>query len=438
MMPLPTIVARDIVPWSPSAAPIELPLNSLTLTWRSCSDDIDSTLWRECFTPEQQGLFWYRTLERSNLEDQFRFFYGLLWRDTTVVGIVPAFLFDVPMELVAPPVLMRLLRSIAVGPLRRLRYLRTFFIGNVAGEEGALGLRAPLRFEDVAALVHDAAQQKANELGAPMLTWKDLEADRLDALTPIARARRLFSMASYPGTSVAVDARGFHAFLATQKSSRRHQIKKKLRRGDEAVPVIIAEVRSPAEPELHELSALFQQTYDKARTHFERLDIQFFREIARCNEATFIVLRASATNRAVAFMLVFKLGTRVINQFIGLDYKAGKDHFLYFRLFTAAYNWAAAQGAEWMQSGQTGYRAKLDLGHELVPLWNCCRHRNPLVNYLLSKISTGISWRTLDPDLRNYLEAHPDADPRLNQHQQLRSTSRAKPPSHFATVRAPE
>ncbi|WP_397452354.1 GNAT family N-acetyltransferase [Pseudomonas sp. NA-150] len=381
---------------------------SFTIHWLSRSQDIEENIWRRCFKEGQKGLFWFRTLEQSKLDDQFRFLYGLLLRDGEPVGIVPAFVFDLPMKLVAPPALMRVLDLVAVGWLRRLRYQRTFFIGSVADEEGAIGLDASVRLADVALLIHEAARAKANQLGAPLLTWKDFEQSACAALDPLAASRRAFRMVSFPGTVVPILPGGFEALLAKQKSSRRHQMRKKLRRGDEGGPVVVSVVSQPSDEELQELFALFQQTYEKATTHFERLSIDYFRAIAACEEAVFVVLRGEPSGRAEAFMLMLKQGPRLINQFIGIDYMLGESSFLYFRLFAAAYDWAATTDAKLLHSGQTGYRPKLDLGHQLLPLWNYVHHRNPLINYLFARVCADVSWRTLDPDLAVYLDAHPD------------------------------
>ena len=54
---------------------------------------------------------------------------------------------------------------------------------------------------------------------------------------------------------------------------------------------------------------------------------------------------------------------------------------------------------EEVQSGQTGYRAKLDVGHELVPLNNYFRYRNPLIQTIASFLAKRISWSSLDADL---------------------------------------
>jgi len=53
-----------------------------------------------------------------------------------------------------------------------------------------------------------------------------------------------------------------------------------------------------------------------------------------------------------------------------------------------------------LQSGQTGYRAKLDLGHRLVPLANVLRHQNPFLHALYRAVCTRLTWKSLDSDLR--------------------------------------
>jgi hypothetical protein len=109
----------------------------------------------------------------------------------------------------------------------------------------------------------------------------------------------------------------------------------------------------------------------------------------------------------VAQMLCFVQGRHVINKFIGLDYERPREWSLYFRLWDATVEWAGGIGAIEIQSGQTGYRAKIEMGHTLVPLTNHCRHRNPLVHWIYAKVAATVSWHTLDPDLALYLKAHP-------------------------------
>src|SRR4029077_15768938 len=104
-------------------------------------------------------------------------------------------------------------------------------------------------------------------------------------------------------------------------------------------------------------------------------------------------------------MLLLDLGQRIINQFVGIDYSLGRHAYLSFRLFVSAYDWAAQQRATVFQSGQTGYASKLDLGHQLVPLWNYCHHANRIMNWVLSRVASRIRVESLDDHLRVHFEA---------------------------------
>src|SRR5258708_11983960 len=65
-----------------------------------------------CFLPPAEGRWWYETMEQSDIEDQFTFLYGLITDLGGPVGIAPAFVMDVPIAQVPPPVLLRLLRLV--------------------------------------------------------------------------------------------------------------------------------------------------------------------------------------------------------------------------------------------------------------------------------------------------------------------------------------
>jgi hypothetical protein len=109
-------------------------------------------------------------------------------------------------------------------------------------------------------------------------------------------------------------------------------------------------------------------------------------------------------------MLCFELGDKIINKFIGLDYHLPANTYLYFRLWEAALEWVMTTDARQFQSGQTGYRAKIDVGNSLVPLTNYGKHRNLLSHKLYSEVSKTISWKSLDKDLDIYLRSHPEDD----------------------------
>jgi hypothetical protein len=369
-----------------------------SVRWVRSTQDISEDLWTDCFPPPLEGHWWYRALERSGLENQFSFAYAILQRGHESVGIAPTFLMDVPIDLVAPPALARLLRLVgSVFP--RVRYQRTLFVGSPCSDEGTVGLLPGADLAGVAPILHDALLIRAAHHSASLVVWKDFPQAASASLELLCAQRGLFKIVSYPGTRLPLAAGGFEAYLQMLTSSHRHNLRKKLRRSKALGDLHAMVVQRPDPPLLDEIFALFRQTYERAKTKFERLTPQFFQLMAAEDVSHFIALRFPETGRLAAFMLCFRIGCRVINKFIGLDYSLDRQWYLYFRLWEHAIEWASRSGATEFQSGQTGYRAKLDLEHRLIPLHNYCRHRHPAWHRLFARTARDVSWSSLDEDL---------------------------------------
>jgi hypothetical protein len=373
-------------------------MQRITLRWVESADDIPEELWGRAFPPPLEGLWWYRALEQGRLEDQFRFAYGMLTRGNEPIGIVPSFEMNVPIDLVAPPFIARTVR--AAGQLiPKLRYLPTVFVGSPCSDEGTIGLVPGEAFGPIVEVVEDALEEYARRSGAQMVVWKDFPDEAKEDLEHLSKARGLFRVVSFPGTRVPLRGRSFDDYVAALKTHKRHRLRRNLRRGREALPLVGSLVTRPNWPDLQEIVALFWQTYERGKTKFERLTPEFFVAIAAAPPAHFALLRDPATGRLAAFMLLFLIGKRAINKFIGIDYGLCAKGRLYFQLWELAVQWAYTSGVSELQSGQTGYQVKLDLGHELVPLTNYCKHRNRMVHRLFAAATQSVDWASLDEDL---------------------------------------
>jgi hypothetical protein len=369
---------------------------------------VPAELWDQCFAPPLEGRWWYETLEQSSLEAQFTFLYGILLEGGRGVGIAPVFLMDVPIELVVPPEIFPFFR-VAGRVFPSIKYQRTLFVGSPCSDEGTVGLLPEVDRRAALFCVHKSVEEKAKALKAPMLVWKDFPDEFAADLDWIAEQNGLFRLVSYPGAVIDLPSTKKDDYYAAMKASRRQKIKRKLRISAAAVDLSVEVRQKPSGDTLDEIFSLFSQTYDKAATKFEQLNRTFFAVIAEKPDSHFILLRERSTGKLVSFMLCFAVGERLINKFIGIDYTRPKEWVLYFRLWDAAVDFALEQGLSSIQSGQTGYSAKIELGNELVPLTNYCRHRNKLTHAIYRKVATTIDWHTLDPDLAAHLKAHPEA-----------------------------
>jgi len=395
---------------APKAAPVYRALTKkTTVEWVDSSSKIPSALWREYFPETIEGRFWYAALEQSKLESQFQFHYALVKEGPDIIAIAPAFVMNVPMELVVPETVAKLLKFVE-AVLPSLGYQRTLFVGSVCADEGTIGIKSGIALSDIVLPLQKAVEKKARSLKAPMIVWKDFPESVAHHLQPLLTEANAFTLVSFPGTAITLNGNSVDDYFASLKSSRRYNLKKKLKKSKQTAQLVSSVMQNPDEETLVDIFALFWQTYEKGKTKFEVLNLDFFHLMSVCDKAWFILLREEKTEKLVAFMLCFKLGDKVINKFIGIDYNRSSDLFLYFRLWETAVQWSVAQGATELQSGQTGYRAKIEVGNTLLPLTNYCKHTNPLVNLIYKKVAQSVNWSTLDEDLANFLKVHPAVD----------------------------
>jgi hypothetical protein len=377
--------------------------------WVNSEADAPATLWEACFPAPYEGRWWYQALEQSGLEDQFTFVYGVVYENSQPVAIAPAFVMNVPIRLVVPPALLPIV-SVLGRFIPSLLYQRTFFIGSPCSDEGRVGMTTETNVLERLRAVNQAMQKYADKVKAPMRVWKDFTNQHQAAFATLLKSEGLFRLVSFPGAEVKLEGANKEGYMATLKASRRNKLKKKLKQAASA-PVEVQVLQQPEAEMMDEIFSLFCQTYEKGDTKFERLNRQFFDLISSYPHSYYVVLRARDSKKIVSFMLCFALGQHVINKFIGIDYSQPKDWFLYFRLWEAAVEWSYSIGASSIQSGQTGYAPKIELGNDMVALTNYCKHKNPLIHWIFAAVAKTVNWDTLDEDLAIYVKAHPGLMP---------------------------
>jgi predicted N-acyltransferase len=215
-------------------------------------------------------------------------------------------------------------------------------------------------------------------------------------------------MVSFPGTALHIPSGRKEDYFRAMRSSRRYNLRRKLRRSAESLDAVVEAVQHPDAALLDDIYDLFDRTRSKSDLSLERLDLRFFERISKEPTAHFILLRERQSGDLVAFKLCFEAGRNITFKYIGIDYDRPKDWFLFFRVFDAALDWALARGATFFQSGQTGYAGKLEQGFRLMPLTVYGKHRNGLMHWVCHLVAKRIRWATLDDELAEYVRAHPD------------------------------
>jgi hypothetical protein len=367
---------------------------------------IPDDLWSACFTPQQEGRWWFRLIEQAGVEKQFRIFYALLRQNGQLAGIVPLFTMELPLDFIVPESMVPMLAWIG-KMLPNLSQPQILFVGSPCADEGVMGFIPAVDRRVAMLFLQHAIEQEARTRRAMMVLWKDFPQSYAADLEWLAEREGLFRMTSFPGAVIDLPTGRKEDYFAAMKSSRRRNLRKKLQQSEKNFDAEIEVIQRPDAATLDRIYALFEQTRSRATTNFERLDRRFFESAAAEFSAHFILLREKTTRDIVAFMLCFDLGGAVINKYIGIDYARPNNWYLLFRLIDVAVDWTLSRGGRLLQGGQTGYSAKLEQGHRLVPLTIYGKQFNPVFHWIGKMVTRNVRWATLDDDLAEYVKAHP-------------------------------
>jgi Peptidogalycan biosysnthesis/recognition len=406
------------------------PSAAYAVTFVNSAAEIPDELWAT-FSPPLEGRWLYEALEQSDLDAQFNFLYARISKNGVPVAVAPAFVMDVPIQRVTPEALLKPLRIMA-RLLPSILYQRTLFLGCPCSTEGTVGILPCAGRRAVLLALQDALEEKARKLHAELIVWKDMPESISSDLDWLTKRRRLLRAVSLPATLVKFSSQRKSDYFGQLKGTRRFALKKKLKLSAAEADISVQILENPMPDVLDEIFWLFRQTYLKSKTKFEELNRTWFSKVAGLSTTYFVVLREKQTGAMIACMTCFVCGSRLINKHVGFDYEKPKSWMLYFRLWDAVVDWALAKGFTSIHSGQTTYRAKIEMGHDLIPLVNYIRHRNVLLHSIYGRIVRTFDWAKLDEGLALFLKAHPTAAPTASSAPE-QHPSRPVPPCRYTS-----
>jgi hypothetical protein len=378
----------------------------LTVTFVNSVAEIPAELETDGFPTPLEGRWLYRALEQSGLEDQFTFLYALVYERGAPVAAAPLFVMDVPMERVCPEKLLKILKTIA-RILPSILFQRTLFVGSPGAAQGTIGLRSGASRRAVLFALQSSIEEKARDLKAELIIWRDMPASMAPDLEWLTERSRLFRAPSLPGAIVRLPSARKDDYLGQLKASRRGALKRKLRRSAALLDITAQMVQHPAPALLDEMVGLFRQTYLRARMKFEDLNRTWFEKIGDLPTTYFLFLREKQTGAMLAVTACFASGSMLIARHVGFDYGRPPSWMLYLRLWDALVDWALSRGFTSILSGAMSYSAKIETGHDLIPLFNYIWHRNPVIHAIYRAVAQKLDWAKLDQGLAKFLKAHP-------------------------------
>lgn len=368
-------------------------------------EQIGSRLWEQCFPPHWKDYTYYQILQET-FAAEFPQRYLVLrapGKTGTVCAIQPFFLVEQDLTAGLGPRVRA-----ALGPIRRWLKMRLLMVGCIVGG-GRIGVRAPVRVEEICGALDDALRQYAAHQRISIVLFKDFPAEHRADLAGLVEAGGYARLPSLPAVGLKLDFATFDEYLqnrlgkSTRKSLRRKF--KDFELTTAAAPVTLEVKERITEEEASAVHALYERIALRGDVQFEVFSKEYFQRLAeRMSERTrFFLWRQNG--KIIAFSFCVVDGDSIHDNDIGLDESLAVDLHLYHITFRDIITWALAHGLKHYYSAPFNYQPKLHLRMHLVPLDLYARHASPLVNFFLRHIAPALAPTRQEPLLKHFANA---------------------------------
>ncbi|MGG6462108.1 GNAT family N-acetyltransferase [Solilutibacter silvestris] len=309
----------------------------------------------------------------------------------TVVG-VPRFRarFDV-LTTLEPPLLRKLQRW--PGFKRWSRWLRwnTEFVGCTSSEYALLPAGVDAReFADT--IVRDADPDarllivKDLARNSPLLS--DGENAACDSLIAELEARGFVLLEGMPLAWVPLDHANEDDYLSRLSSSRRKDIRRKLRsRKDvEIEEIACGDPCFADEATIDAFHQLFANVHAQSEVHFDELTRDFLAQLLRQPEGDGVVFVYRRDDRMIGWNLCYLWHDMLVDKYVGFAYPQARENNLYALSWMHNLEFARLLGLKRYVAGWTDAEAKRQLGARFTMTWHAVRPRGSALRWLLGRM----------------------------------------------------
>jgi hypothetical protein len=333
--------------------------------------------WNALFPGELEDWAYYHAVENARLADFEWLYFGV--RDVAGLRVVvPAFVTEYRLDTTLEGRLRRVISSLSRA-VPALLCPRMLSLGSPVSEGLHAGFAAdagPAERERLFATILEGCEQQAALHGARMIAIKDASNAQSEAWLNLLRGCGLRRQPGLPSATLALPFDSVDAYLASLSRATRKNLRRKLR----TRPRLRVEWRANIDGISNAVAGLYQNTLERAAMQFEELTPAFFANVLSGSDGRARCVCYWLGDELVAFNLVLVSSDRLIDKYIGMDYRHARELNLYYVSWMENVRFAIEHGIPLFQSGQGLPEEKLRLGSTLSANWLWYRHRNRLID----------------------------------------------------------
>jgi predicted N-acyltransferase len=356
--------------------------------------------WNRLFPAELEDWNYYCAVEHCGLPD-FAFVYFGVREHGRLCAVVPGFVTDYRLDTTVRGRLRRVTDAIARVFPRLLRQ-RMLSFGSPVAEVCHLGFVTESSATDrqrwLDAMLAEAERYAAQHR-VRMIAVKDGSAAQDALWAQAAKTQGLRRQPGLPTALLDVPFTDVDQYLASLSRATRKDLRRKLK----VATGLRVEWRDSIDDIATEVMRLYQSTQTNAEFRFEELTPEYFRNVLRELGARALCATYWLEERLVAFNLVLRDDTRLIDKFLGMDDGVARKYNLYFYTWMENVRYCIEHRIRLYQSGQGLHALKVRLGSRLSANWLWYRHRNRIVDTVFTLIERVARMDRHDSELASLL-----------------------------------
>ena len=222
----------------------------------------------------------------------------------------------------------------------------------------------------------------ANLEGAHIIAFKDI-AEKDEKLFDDLLKNKMAKISNMPVAFNPINFDSLDDYLSQLSYSTRKDLRRKLKL---RVNLRIEEV-SGIPQNIEEIYQLYLNTYEKSDFKFEKLTIDFFKQVPELmpNHSKYILYFKD--DKLLCFNLLIFKDDVLYDKYIGLCSKSASEYDLYYLSWLYNIEFCIKHGFKIYQSGQSSDQIKSKLGSQFFNTFIYFKHRNQFVHWLLNKFS---------------------------------------------------
>lgn len=356
--------------------------------------------WDACLPSEVENHAYYVACENlSDLRIKMAAVRVLAGEQT--IAVAPLIILDYRLDMSLRGGLRKITDRLA-KILPKLLSLRALALGSPFAERCHIGVSAHLSLEQQQEVVRVLMQTVATHgraIGASVVGIKDLAAPDEARFGAVLTQAGFARMGSLPVAITDLPFATLEDYLSSLSPNMRSAMRRKNRRRD-GVRLEMRDDISGLESQIHALFLSTQAQSGEDYGDLEHVPHGYFSAVQRASQGKIIYALYWIGDTLAAFNQLLIEKNRVIDKYMGMLYPLAREHNLYYLRWMDAVSYCLEHKIGSLQDGQTAYREKLRLGARLVASGIWFRHRNPLVQALLRRISPLLAFDRADPALK--------------------------------------